>query len=262
MKAGSGSLAGRRVVVTRARHQAEGLQRAIRSRGGQPVLLPLLELTPAEDPGPLESALTHLPTFQVLAFTSANAVAAVEDRLPRRASGCLVAAVGRSTAERLEEAGVEGVETPDPRLSRAEGLLELLKTRFPDGARVFLPQAADARPVLARGLGKAGFEVTAVTAYDTRLPASARDEHQRLFGDEPYGWVTFTSPRIARHFRRLADDDWERRREGLLAASIGPITSEALRELGVEPAAEATTPGEEALVDAIGRAVSGRSIPG
>lgn len=256
MTAGPRALEGLRVVVTRARHQAEGLERAIRVRGGRPVLFPLLEITPPEDLAPLESALERLTSFDVLAFTSSNAVAAVESRLDRRSPKILVAAVGEATAERLAGAGIEEIETPDPRLSRAEGLLSLLEDRAPAGARIFLPQAADARPLLARGLREAGFEVTAVTAYDKRLPGAARERYERVFADAPYGWVTFTSPRIARHFRQVAGGDWDRRRNRLLAASIGPVTSSALRELGVEPTVEAATPGEEPLVDALARKAS------
>ena len=78
---------------------------------------------------------------------------------------------------------------------------------------------------------------------------------RELFGGRSIGWVTFTSPRIARHFRRLAGEGWEDRREELRAASIGPVTSAALRKLGVEPAAQATTPSETELVASIVAAV-------
>jgi uroporphyrinogen-III synthase len=66
--------------------------------------------------------------------------------------------------------------------------------------------------------------------------------------------VTFTSPRIVRHFAELFGADWERRRGELRAASIGPVTSAELRRRGVEPAAEAARPGDEEMVAAVARA--------
>ena len=66
--------------------------------------------------------------------------------------------------------------------------------------------------------------------------------------------MTFTSPRIVRHFAALFGADWERRRGELRAASIGPVTSAELRRRGVEPAAEADRPLDEALVAAVGKA--------
>ena len=65
--------------------------------------------------------------------------------------------------------------------------------------------------------------------------------------------MTFTSPRIVRHFVELFADDWSRRSGELRAVSIGPVTSAELRRWGVEPAAEAERPGEEEMVAAVGR---------
>ncbi len=106
------------------------------------------------------------------------------------------------------------------------------------------------RPDLARGLRAAGARVTAVIAYRKRLPAPAPAGARRLFATA-VGWVTCTSPRIARHLARLFGDDWPRRRGELRAISIGPVTSAELRRLGVEPAAEAASPSDRALVEAM-----------
>ena len=250
-------LAGVRVVVTRAAHQSEGLQAAIRDRGGDAPLLPLLAVNPPRDPGPLHRGLETIDRFDALVLTSKNAVDAVLEALPRLRPGTLVAAVGQTTAETLEAAGVPEVVRPGPGDSRAEGLVELLEGRLPPGATVLLPLAADARPVLERGLEAAGYRPLRVTAYEKRLPEEAPELYRELFADAPWGWVTFTSPRVARHFRELAGSDWESRRHELRAASIGPVTSKALHALGVEPAAEAAAPGELELVEAIVRAVAG-----
>ncbi|HEV8630217.1 MAG TPA: uroporphyrinogen-III synthase, partial [Thermoanaerobaculia bacterium] len=137
--------------------------------------------------------------------------------------------------------------------STGEGLLAELVTRLRHrpGQRILLPQAADARPTLAAGLRAAGMEVDVVVAYRKTLPPDAASRAAAIFGDGPLGWVTFTSPSTARAFAGLFEPRWAARRASLRAASIGPVTSEALRALGAPPAAEARTATEAALVDAV-----------
>jgi len=246
-------LAGLRVVVTRAERQADGLAAAFSAAGAAVELLPLLEVVPPADPRFLERAASELALYDWLVFTSANAVEAflplAGGALPHRLR---VAAVGPATAESLRAweiephllAGVAG-------RADAEGLLADLAPRVNRRQRVLLPQAADARPDLLKGLNAAGAEAIAVVAYDKRLPADAPARAAELFSTLPLGWVTFTSPRIVRHFAELFGADWERRQGELWAASIGPVTSHELRRRGVEPAAEAGEPGDEALVAAV-----------
>lgn len=245
-------LAGIRVVVTRAAHQADATVRAFEEAGAHAPLLPLLELVPPEDPGPLERALEALGDYDWVVFTSTNTVERVLDRVGGRVelpAGLRVASVGGVTSDALRKLGVE----PDlePADARAEGLAAELVPRLGPGARVLLPQAADARPVLADELAAAGARVERVDAYAKRTPPGARERAVSIFGNSRLGWVTFTSPSIARAFARLWGEEWPVRSRSLLAASIGPVTSAALRELGVEPAAEAGTPGEEGLVAAV-----------
>lgn len=244
------SLAGLRVVVTRAEHQSEGLAAAFEQAGARVERLPLLEIVPPSDPRPLERAASELALYEWIVFTSANAVAAflpaAGGALPSRLQ---VAVVGPATAEALRAYGIE----PHLQAARsdAEGLLAELAPRVGRQLRVLLPQAADARRTLLEGLTRAGAEAVPVIAYDKRLPAEAPRRAEELFGQEPIGWVTFTSPRVVRHFVELFEGEWERRRPELLAASIGPVTTVELRRQGVEPAAEASAAGNAGLVAAV-----------
>jgi len=247
---GAGPLAGLRVVVTRAAHQAEGLSAAFEAAGAIVEPLPLLEVVPPIDLRPLENAASELSLYDWLVFTSANAV----DAFLPLAGGALppglqVAVVGPATAEALATHDIK--PHLQARRADAEGLLAELAPRTGPRKRVLLPQAADARPTLFAGLRQAGAEPVAVIAYDKRLPKEAARRAGELFSNSPLGWVTFTSPRIVRHFVELIGEDWERRRPELLAASIGPVTSAELRRQGVEPAAEAVKPGDEEMVQAL-----------
>lgn len=251
-----------RVVITRAEHQSEALQAAFEAAGFQVQLLPLLEVVPPPNPRLLERAASELALYDWIVFTSTNAVEAflplAGGALPTRLR---VAAVGPATADALRSWEVEPHLTAAK--SDAEGLLAELGPRVDRRRRVLLPQASDARPTLYEGLMRAGADPVAVVAYDKRLPADAPRRAEELFSTTPIGWVTFTSPRIVRHFvelfgAELFGPDWERRRSELRAASIGPVTSAELRRLGVEPAAEAARPGDRELVDAVLVAASSR----
>lgn len=261
-------LAGLRVVVTRPEHQAGDLLEAFRAAGARAEPLPLIEIGPPDDPAPLERAAREIDRYEWLVLASANAAEAMLDRLPaRRLSapagrsaalasvlppGLRTAAIGPATADALRRRGIEPALVAGD--SRAEGLAAELAPHLAPGARLLLPQPADARPVLAAELTRAGAEVTSVIAYAKRLPAIAPARARELFGDrDPLGWVTFTSPSIARAFAGLFGDSWSQRRPTLQAASIGPVTSEALRELGVEPAAESKAASDSELVAAVAR---------
>jgi len=250
-------LAHLRVVVTRAEHQAGGLAAAFTAAGADVEVLPLLEIVPPADPHPVERAASELALYDWLVFTSSNAVDAflplTGGALPDRLR---VAVVGPATAAALRGWSIE------PHLiaarSAAEGLLDELAPLVDRGRRILLPQAADARPALAEGLARCGAEPVAVVAYDKGLPAGAPRRAEALFSTAPIGWVTFTSPRVVRHFSGLFGADWERRRPELDAVSIGPVTTAELRRHGVEPAAEAARPGDDGMVEAVVRAVAAR----
>lgn len=246
----SEALKGRRVVVTRARHQAGELAAAFAQVGAEVEPLPLLEVTAPADPAPLEEAAATAGSYDWVVFTSANAVEALVPRLPEPLPETVaVAVVGPATAEAWRRHGRE----PEVVASRsdAEGLVAELAPHLLGDERMLLPQADDARAALAEGLEVLGVSVTAVEAYGKRLPADAAARARALFDGREIGWVTFTSPRIVRHFVALFGGDWKRRRGELKAASIGAVTSRELRRHGVDAIAEAGEPTPDALVRAV-----------
>lgn len=246
-----GALDDTRVVITRAAHQARNLQHLFEDEGARVELLPLLEILEPIDTRPLERAATELALFEWVVFTSANAVEA----LVEAAGGCLperlrVAAVGAATARALRSFDIE-VELV-PQVGRAEGLVAELGPRVARRQRVLLPQAADARPTLDEGLRAAGAEVVRIHAYRKRVPPETPQRVERLFGAEGgWGWVTFTSPSTVRHLADALSARWSEAPGRLLAASIGPVTTEALKARGIEPAAIAASPTDASLVAAV-----------
>ncbi len=224
------SLQGRRVVVSRAPHQAGKLADLLRARAAEPLLFPCIDIAPPEDTTLLDNALNDIAQFDWLVLTSANTVVALQRRLEHPTltlAPLKVAAVGRKTARSAEQRlGVTVDVVPDEQV--AEGLAAAI----PDvcGKRVLLPQSSIARDVLGDLLQNAGAMVTKVDAYRTVTGSGGVSVDAVLSADA----VTFTSPSTVRGFVERCGTVLD-----LPAVCIGPITGGAARDLGfpqiVEP---------------------------
>ena len=249
------SLFGRRVLVTRTPDQAGELIDALARAGAIGVSIPMIRLAPADPVAPLDAALDALAEFDLLIFTSANAVRFTAERAAARgvaldALRADVVCVGPHTAERAQRAGLGGARTP-ARFD-AEGVLELLRARGGlAGRRVLLPQSDKARATLADGLRDAGARVDAVAAY-RNLPAEvdARGLCDDLCAGR-FDALTFTSPSTAKRFAELLDPESREAAARCVVAAIGPITAEALRRAGLPPEVTASRAGAAELVAAL-----------
>ncbi|MBX3285323.1 MAG: uroporphyrinogen-III C-methyltransferase [Actinobacteria bacterium] len=238
-------LAGRRVVVTRARAQASHLAGRLRELGADVVEAPAIAVGPPADGGAaLAAAVARVGEFDWLVLTSTNGVAATFDLVPdvRALAGVGVAAVGPGTVEALAARRVVADLVPERFV--AEGLLAAFPGPPPGGGRVLLAQAAAARPVLAEGLAAAGWAVEAVEAYRTVAVAPDEVTLDRVAGADA---VTFTSSSTVDHLLAAMGD----RPLPPVVASIGPVTSATARDHGLEVAVEAAAHTVDGLVDAL-----------
>lgn len=234
-------LAGRKVLVTRAAHQAGKLSDGLRAAGIEPVEVPVLEIAPPLDFAPLDEALRHLASFDWVIFTSANAVRAVADRAAKINAQSVpdslkVAAVGSATAAAAGEAGWTVSLVPESYV--AESLVSALEGQVA-GRRVLLARAEVARDVIPAALRSAGAFVQVVEAYRNVVPA---DAPARLSAALAAGInaATFTSSSSVTHLRDVAQAaGLPFPFPGVAAISIGTITSQTLREYSWEPAIEA-----------------------
>ena len=240
------ALAGRRVLVTRALHQAGKLSEGLRALGAEPVEVPVLEIRPPADFAPLDAALHKIDTYDWLILTSANAVRAVDERATQlgvaleQSAGLKVAAVGEATAAAARKAGLRVRFVPEEYVAESlvAGLMEGIHLQTL-GVRVLLARAAVARDVIPDALREAGIEIDVVDAYRNVLPEVAPEMLLKAVAGR-IDAVTFTSSSSATHLAeaaRLAGVAWPL--AGVPAVSIGPITTETLIELGWAPAAEA-----------------------
>jgi uroporphyrinogen-III synthase len=259
-----GTLAGRRIVVTRRREQAESLARLLSERGATVLFAPATDVGPPEDCGPLDQVLRRLEEFDWVSFSSANAVAAVRDRLEALGlpgalgvRGPRLASVGPATTRALEEAFPEDSVALEPESDyRAAGLLRAFEARGVAGARVLHPASSRARDELPSGLRALGAEVTVAVAYAT-VDAPGLSEAVERCSAEGFDAVTFAAPSAAQAFARAVGASGtvvgagEGPREGLPAAVIGPTTETAAREAGFRIVAVASPSTAEGLVAAL-----------
>ena len=281
----SSPLRGVRVLIGRARHQAGALSTELRKLGATVLEIPFIEIRKPRSFGPLDSALQNLTSYDWLILTSVNGVEAMWDRLVKLQLGDRVpreghdfsraikrkkrdaalaaegrrprmAAIGPATKKAIEQRGVCVDIVPKEYI--AESVVRSLRSKV-KGKRVLLVRAKVARDVIPTELRKAGAHVDVVEAYQTVVPESSRTRLRAALANprrRPHV-VTFTSSSTARNFVRLLHSRGKRTPglQGILVASIGPVTSLTLRELGLRvdiAAKEFTIPG---LVEAIVRAV-------
>ena len=160
-------LAGKTIVVTRPRAQAQPLAEAIASAGGTPLFFPLLEISPATDTQPLQQALLRLAEYTFAIFISPNAVDNAVPAILARGSwpkGLTPAAVGPGTVKALADLGVFGCIAPNERFD-SEGLLALPEMASVSGRRIAIFRGDGGRELLAETLRQRGALVDCITCY-------------------------------------------------------------------------------------------------
>ncbi len=225
-------LAGKRIVVTRARHQAPPLEALIRDFGGRPVAYPCIAIVPPTDLRPLDNCLRRLGGFDWLLLTSGNTVRAIAERLPH---------LGIRLAEAPIRVAAAGAATAAEARRRLSLDIEHLPTEFGAGnlarslplgepCRLLLPQSDLADAAMAEILRARGVDVTTVVAYRTVMGEGGADLPAMISRGE-IDALTFTSPSAVAFFRRRCPLPEALQ---LLTACIGKSTSAAAREHGFQ----------------------------
>jgi uroporphyrinogen III methyltransferase/synthase len=229
-------LGGLSVAVTRARAQASGIAATLRGLGATVVEAPAIRIEP------LPAELPAIEHYDLVVFTSVNAVQQLFAHLrdARALAGATVAAIGPGTVAELRRHGIAADVVPERSIS--EAVLEELTSRGP-WSRVLIPRAEEAREVLPEGLRAQGAHVDVLPLY--RTVAEALDEPARAaaLGAD---YALFTSASSARFLHEAAGT-----LDGPRVVSIGPVTSDAIRELGRAVDVEATEHTPDGVVAAL-----------
>lgn len=250
-------LHGKRIIVSRAKEQAGSLSQLLREKGADVLEIPFIEIRPSQSYEALDKAIENLLSYDWLILTSANGVAALFSRLEKAGKSeadllhFKVVAVGPATRKAIEKHGIPVDVVPKEYV--AEAVVEELRNQV-KGERVLLIRPKVARDVIPNALRELGARVHVMEAYETVVPEASRTAIMEALNatEKPYA-ITFTSSSTVKNFIELVGE--ENAQSALLdrvkLASIGPVTSATLRDLGLRvdiEAKEHTVPG---LVDAI-----------
>jgi uroporphyrinogen-III synthase len=237
-------LRGTRILVGRSRHQAGSLSSSLRNLGASVVEIPFIEIRKPQFFAPTDEALKNLKAYDWLILTSVNGVEAMWERLcklhirRRNMRHLQVAAIGPATKRAIVKHGLKVKMVPEEYV--AESVVKSLKDKV-NGKRVLLVRAKVARDVIPDSLREAGAQVDVVEAYETVVPEKSKPRLRALMKDKtrrPHV-VTFTSSSTVKNFAELLGPSRAAALKQVQFASIGPVTSATLRELGLPVSIEA-----------------------
>ncbi len=247
-------LSGMRILVTRPIQQSQVLSEKLRHLGATPIELPAIEIVPIEGTDSLDRALRSLREYEWVIFTSAPGVNHVLRRMSelkmeeKTLQKVKVAAIGPATASALEQAGKKPDHIPAEYLSEqiAHGLGEV------KGKRILLLRANIASKRLPDMLRERGALVDDVVAYRTVIPKDLTRGRLKSIFDDGLDLVTFTSPSTVRNLAQiLPDGGLQRFLRNVKVACIGPVTVEAVKEMGIRVDIVARNHTADSLVEAI-----------
>ncbi len=247
-----GALAGRRIVVTRALEQAGALSRPLAGLGAEVLELPTIRIEDPSGRKEFVDGVCHVHEYDWLVITSANGVRRFFDAFfmahddARSLGKPRIAVIGEGTAEAVREYRF-GVDLM-PERSVGEGLVEAFRKLSIENLTVLWVKAEKTRRVVGEGLVALGAIVDECIAYRTVPETGDPTGAAGRFREEGADLVAFTSASTVVHFfgQGLELPD------GCVAASIGPVTSDMLREQGIEsPVVEASKHDLGGLVEAI-----------
>ena len=231
-------LAGKRILITRAREQSRGFAVRLEKLGAEVVEFPTIEIVPPLHWREVDRAIDRLKSYSWIIFTSANGVDFFWQRLAKRRktrslpSSLNVCAIGPATARQLKEKGVSVRYIPKEFI--AESILEGFEKRVIKGKRILLARAKKARDILPKGLEKMGAEVDVVAVYRTIRPRGGSKRLNRLLTEGEIDAIAFTSSSTVNHFAELLKkEDLKKLLKGIAIACIGPVTAETAKGWGL-----------------------------
>ena len=247
-------LFGKKILITRPKGEDTRFSQILEEYGASCAELPAIAIKPLSDYSQLDAAIKDISGFQWLIFSSRNGVRFFKQRLdclnqnPETLKKIKIAAIGPRTTSALENLGLRVLLQPDKFCQ--EGLLKSFGKLKLKSQNILIINALEARDVLAKGLEKMGAKVTVAPAYQTVARAQEHKSTRKILKDTDI--ITFTSSLAVKNFLAgFNKHSLKARFKNTLIASIGPITSRAIRTAGFKVNIEAKEYTLEGLTKAI-----------
>lgn len=230
-------LFGKKVLVTRSRHQVSKLKKLLEDFGAEVVQLPTIEIVPPKSFSALDNAINTIENYQWVIFTSENGVHYFMDRVfhlgkdVRELKGINIGAIGPATKNAVEKFHIRVDFMPTDYV--AEGIIEEIKE--PKGKKILIPRAKIARDILPDELRKLGALVDVVETYRTVKPNFSFKSVKDLVTSKKVDFITFTSSSTVTNFMDIVGKGRiQEVLDGVRVVSIGPITKETAEKFGIQ----------------------------
>jgi len=228
-------LFGKKIMVTRARHQASRLSKMIAEAGGQPIEFSTIEIIHNEDDLQINTMFENLSSYDWLIFTSINGVETFFNNLKnhnndiRNIGSAKICAIGESTKQAIEKYYLQVEFCPEEFI--AESLIEGLKDKIKAGDKVLIPRAEVAREVIPDELIKFGANVDIIPLYKTIIPAHSREKLIDILNDIDI--ITFCSSSTVSNFVQILGNENLHFLNNIEIACIGPVTANTAKGLNI-----------------------------
>ncbi len=249
-------LYGKKILLTRPKHQIKEMVQLLRNHGGQVIEFPTIEISPPSSWSEIDKSLKNMAEYDYVIFTSANGVNIYLNRAlslgidSRIFGGLTIIAIGEKTDLALRKFGLRADIIPKSFV--AESILEFFKGKELTDKKILLPRAAKARNLLPQELKKRGAVVKTIPCYNTIIPEHNQktlNKVKTLLKKGEIDIVTFTSSSTVTNFFTLLDNLPIHKKT--VFATIGPVTSNTLSSYGIRPHITAKTYTTEGLVSCI-----------
>lgn len=247
-------LFGKNILVTRARTQSSKLVEKIMDLGGNPIEVPTIKIEKIENNLELEKEIENIKEYNYLILTSQNGVNIFFDKLNsmnldiRALSNLKICAVGPATAKELKSRGIIADIVPEKFV--AEAMYDELKSILNKEDKILIPRGANARDFLVDKLNEI-CTIKEVHTYKTVLEDENKEEIISLLNEEIVDYITFTSSSTVSNFIDIIGKENIDKLKNVKVISIGPITSNTAKELGLEVYKEPTNYTINDLIDCI-----------
>lgn len=227
-------LTGKRILITRPVDQATESMNLVRELGGEPILLPLLEISPVKDKGEILKAGLQLASAYAVIFVSPNAVQFALDSLPKGKdwpAATLAIAVGKSTAERLIEAGIPNVYYPLSS-SDTEGVLAMPELQTIDKQFIYIFRGQDGRPDLGDQLTERGARIQYVCCYLRTPPTDLTHRLSVQLSSKSPDAIMITSSEAGRHLFAAVGENYAKQLQSILICTTHPRIAQTMKPFG------------------------------
>lgn len=227
------SLQQKKVLVPRGKDNADTFARMVKSFGGIPIKVPLLDFRPTVNKDEAESYLSQLHTYDWIIFTSEITVTTFFSFVNKKINLPKIAAIGEKTKEVLNQMGYEVEFIPKKYV--AENFAEEFLPHCKMGDKILLPKGNLAREYISNYLGKHGITVESVIIYETFFPEESKKRLKELLDNRMLDILPFTSPSTINHFMSVVrENDLYQAISHCIIAVIGPVSKKKCEEQGLK----------------------------